>query len=187
VRERYSSGLFARANVRPGDVIVSVNSRPVYSQQTLVRYFHDYRGSGPIPVVILRDGTRQTIYVDQSTDYYVNDDPDGFELQDSETAWLGVNLNARYPNSAVVQSVQPGSPAEQAGLQPNDWIVTLNEQRIMSPRHLSQVIRDMAPGDQVSLQISRRVMGELTATLTDHPDYNNESGDRPERPASYEE
>ena len=147
----------------------------------------DYRGNGPLPIVILRGGVRQTIYVDQTDDYSVNDSPEELAWVDEHSAWLGVNLNARYQTSAVVQEVQPGSPAEKAGVQPNDWIVSINGQRIMSPRHLSQVVRDMEPGVEISLQVSRRVLGELQATLTDRPGYNDENRDRAERPTSYEE
>jgi hypothetical protein len=187
IRELYSSGFLARANVRVGDVIVSVNNQPIYSTQNLIRYVHNYRGNGPIPIVILRGGVRQTIYVDQPEGYYVDDTPEELAWVDEHSAWLGVNLNARYATSAVVQEVQPGSPAEKAGVQPNDWIVSINGQRIMSPHHLSQVVRDMEPGVEISLQVSRRVLGELQATLSDRPSYNDDRQDRPERPTSYEE
>lgn len=60
----------------------------------------------------------------------------------------------------------------------------------MSPSHLSQVIRDMEPGAEVNLEVSRRVTGELQARLTDRPDYGDVGRGaprRPERPVNYEE
>lgn len=188
VQQLHSNGLLSSANLRQGDVIVSVNNQPVHSQQSLWRQIRAYNGGGPIPLLVMRNGTRQTIYV-QDNDA-TDDIPREYAWDDQESAWLGVYLNARYQNSAVVQAVQQGSAADKAGLRPNDWIVSVNGQRIVSPAHLSQVVHNMEPGAQINLEVSRRVMGQLQAKLTDHPAFNNVSRDtprRPERSVNYQE
>jgi putative serine protease PepD len=66
-------------------------------------------------------------------------------------------------SGALVLSVQPGSPAEQAALQVNDVIVALNGVAIQSPANLTAALHPLKAGDHVTLGIyrgsSRRTVG----------------------------
>jgi hypothetical protein len=56
----------------------------------------------------------------------------------------------------VVDSVEPKSPAEAAGLQQHDVIEKLNDQLLVNGEQLSALIRGMAEGDPVTLSIVRQ-------------------------------
>jgi len=82
------------------------------------------------------------------------------ELTADERAELGVDGGVK------VESVDQGSAAAAAGLEPGDVVVELGGQPVTSMGELLSALRSHAPGDQVSVVVLRngeRV--ELTATL----------------------
>ena len=67
--------------------------------------------------------------------------------------------------SIVVQSVNPGSPAERAGLQAGDSLLRIAEQEVASNQDLQRILAAHRPGDTVSFIVSRRG-DELELELT---------------------
>jgi membrane-associated protease RseP (regulator of RpoE activity) len=55
----------------------------------------------------------------------------------------------------VVDYVEPGSPAQAAGLQPYDVAVRLNDQILVNPPQLAVLVRTFEPGDVVTLTVIR--------------------------------
>jgi S1-C subfamily serine protease len=73
-------------------------------------------------------------------------------------------------SGALVLSVQPGSPAQQAALQVNDVIVSLNGTTIQSPTDLTAAIHPLKTGDRVTVGIYRGSGRQnLSVTLGSHP------------------
>ncbi len=67
-------------------------------------------------------------------------------------AFLGVTTATLQRNSgAVVLEVAPGSPADQAGLRPDDVIVRIGSERVGSSDDLVAAVRGQDPGDQVEI------------------------------------
>jgi putative serine protease PepD len=64
---------------------------------------------------------------------------------------------------AVVVSVTPGGAADQAGLKANDIVTAVGSQVIENSSQLTAAIRARAPGDKVTLTVTR---GKKTLTLT---------------------
>ena len=83
-------------------------------------------------------------------------------------AYLGVTFRDE-DRDAIVQSVHAGSPAEQAGLRPDDVIETLQGLRISSPQDVLDIIAKMRSGDTLELGISRRMHVSAQAALTSRP------------------
>ena len=72
------------------------------------------------------------------------------------------------PEGALVASVDPGSPADKAGLRPGDVIIKANGQPIVSSGDLPAIIGSAAPGDRAELELVRQGAREtVTATLAD--------------------
>jgi putative serine protease PepD len=81
--------------------------------------------------------------------------------------FLGVDLANRRDGGtgAVIVGISPGTPAEQAGLQPDDLVVSVDGTTIGSAAGLAAAIRDAQPGDQLTLEVIRS--GEtLTVPVT---------------------
>ena len=67
---------------------------------------------------------------------------------------------------AYVQSVVPGSGAEEAGLQTGDVVVAVNGQSTPTSASVGEAIRNLAPGDEITVSILRDGEAmELRATL----------------------
>ncbi len=75
-------------------------------------------------------------------------------------------------NGALVQSVEPGSPAAQSGLQPGDVIRKLDGQTMKSNADVVKTIGDKKVGDVVKIEILRNnaVKKTLTLKVGDRPD-----------------
>jgi putative serine protease PepD len=75
-----------------------------------------------------------------------------------EHAWLGVELagsNSNGTAGAQVATVEPGGPADDAGIQPGDVITRVDGQPIAGESDLSTAINGKAPGDNMSLTVQR--------------------------------
>lgn len=68
--------------------------------------------------------------------------------------FLGVRLNSTADGVSIVD-VLPESPAAQAELQIDDLITGVNGTDVSSARDVVELIRELAPGDLVSLDITR--------------------------------
>ncbi len=77
-------------------------------------------------------------------------------------AYLGVEAD---PASRPVRvlAVAPDSPAERAGVRPDDLILKIDQHRIAAFEDLGWVMRNRRPGSEVTLQVQR---GDETRLLT---------------------
>jgi S1-C subfamily serine protease len=91
--------------------------------------------------------------------------------QDVEFGYLGIEGGDAAGGSgsepgALIANVQPGSPAEEAGLQDGDLVTKVDGQPVSSFGDLGVVIRRHAPGDELALTVSRDgEEQEITVTL----------------------
>lgn len=79
----------------------------------------------------------------------------GLAVQDVNQA-LADSFRLAKPEGALVASVEKGSPADRAGLQPGDVILKLDGQPIITSGDLPARIGLAAPGDKVAMEIWRR-------------------------------
>jgi putative serine protease PepD len=87
----------------------------------------------------------------------------------AEHAYLGVSVEA-VNGAARIAEVRSGTPAEAAGLQAGDTVVSVDVQRITSGDELTSVISAKKPGDKVTITYSRN--GEthsVDVTLASRP------------------
>jgi putative serine protease PepD len=71
-------------------------------------------------------------------------------------AFVGVDLNANSTSGgAQISSVQPGSPADSSGLQPNDVVTAINGKSIASTEQFIETVDTFAPGQSIKVTINR--------------------------------
>jgi membrane-associated protease RseP (regulator of RpoE activity) len=83
-------------------------------------------------------------------------------------AFLGVTFGDNE-RAAIVRTVAAGSPAEQAGLQPNDLIETLQGKPIRTNDDVIDIVSKMRPGDVLDIGFSRRMTIRTQAPLASAP------------------
>jgi serine protease Do len=160
----------ARAGFKPGDVIVSFDGRTVESPRVLPAMVANTAVGRSVPVVVMRDGKRQTVNVTVGT---LTDSPEaratpadkgpaesrateklGLALQEL-TPELAKQLGVQSDKGVVVTEVKPDSPAAQAGLVPGDVIREVNR---MAVEDIQDVERGLAKGSdpaRVLLRVER--------------------------------
>jgi serine protease Do len=89
----------------------------------------------------------------------------GVSVQELNQA-LAESFGLKRAEGALVSTVQAGSAAEHAGLQPGDVIVKFDGKPIGAAGELSAAVGQASPGDKVTLEILRKgEKRELSATL----------------------
>jgi serine protease Do len=73
-----------------------------------------------------------------------------------ESAALGVIVVSCPGNAVCVKDVISGSPADDAGLQEGDYILSVNDEQTASPEQLRQVVEQMQSKDKVTLRVWRQ-------------------------------
>jgi hypothetical protein len=91
----------------------------------------------------------------------------GGEVKTEKAAWLGVSTSRVPPAlrqhlklknkgvGLVVESVEPESPADQAGLEQFDILEKLDDQWIVNSEQFSVIVRMHKPGEEVTLSLIR--------------------------------
>jgi S1-C subfamily serine protease len=68
---------------------------------------------------------------------------------------LAERLGIEQLEGALVRGVVIGSPAEKAGLEPGDFVIAWNGEKLADAQQLSQNIADSAPGTQATMTVIR--------------------------------
>ncbi len=123
------------AGIRTGDVITSVNGQPVKSNSELRNSIGLLRVGDKVEIGLLRDGKplRVTAVIADTTPELT-----GGPASIHKSLEGSVLADAPDAGGALVRSVEPGSPAAQAGLRAEDVIVGANRGRVSSVRDLHE-------------------------------------------------
>jgi len=65
---------------------------------------------------------------------------------------FGVDADAE---GAFVLEVRPGTPAEDAGLEPGDLIVSIDDEAVSGSEEVRDAVRSHEPGDEVEIEVER--------------------------------
>jgi serine protease Do len=159
-----------KAGIQVGDVIVRYNGQPVADDISLRDMVARTRPGEGVDVVVKRDGHEQTLHpvIGSAPEQKVaaNEAP---ATKEAAKGKLGVQVaNASDPkvreelslkgseqSGAVIVSVVPGSPASDAGLQPGDVVVRLNNRPIADADQLSETAHGLKDGASVPAVVRR--------------------------------
>lgn len=85
------------------------------------------------------------------------------------------------PMGSYVDSVEPGSCAEKAGLQPKDIIIALGDQEVVGNTSLTRALRKYKAGDTATLTVYRSGKEvQLTITFDEKPAATNSEAETPD-------
>ena len=97
---------------------------------------------------------------------------------DGRRAMIGINMDDPKGDAdgVLIEGVTPGGPAEQAGLRAGDVIVSMNgtalakDEEGSAQRKVMDIMRDVDPGDEVSLEYERDGKKSSVTVVTDEMD-----------------
>ncbi|MEJ2648567.1 MAG: PDZ domain-containing protein [Sedimentisphaerales bacterium] len=94
----------------------------------------------------------------------------GVEIEDVNDQ-KAKELNLPNTKGALIVKVTPGSPAEKAGLEPNDFIFSVNGDEVSDNMDLLKAITSMEPGQKVTIEFYRKGKKDsVTAQIGTLPD-----------------
>ena len=157
VNQIVPAGPSARAGLRPGDIVTSIDGRPIGEGRDLLRTVLRERVGARLRLGLLREGRAMDLEV--VTDARPEDRPaqaptrpNGPHLR-QQGLELGLQLQSLTPmirqqahytgtGSVVVVGVEEGSAADRAGLQPGDVVMEVDRQPVTRAEQLGAAMRD---------------------------------------------
>ena len=155
----------SKAGVQAGDVITSVNGKAVKNPRDLAVDIAAVQPGDEAKLQVLHDGQNKTVSV--KVGQLPGEQMAKNESPQQSREKLGLALAPLSPdmrnqldvpdgtNGVVIREVQPGSPAEQAGLQSGDVIVGVGGKSVDSPSAAATAIRTAVKDHAVALRIIR--------------------------------
>jgi serine protease Do len=147
-----------RAGVKPGDVIVRYDGKPVDSPRALPGLVANTEIGKAVELSVLRDGGVRAlkVTVGNMTDARQASATGGRATASRVAERLGVELQ-QADKGVVVTDVKPESPAEQAGIAEGDIIREVNRTRVERMEDLEKAMSsDGTPDKQILLRVERQ-------------------------------
>lgn len=155
----------ADAGLQPGDVVTSVNGKTIKNPRDLAVDVAAVAPGDEAKLQVMRDGDMRTVTV--KVGQLPTEAVASNEQAHHEQARVGVALAPLSPqlrdqldvpsgtSGAVVRQVEPGSPAEQAGIQAGDVIVSVSGKKVTSPSEAASAMRGASKDHALALRIIR--------------------------------
>ncbi|HEY2028395.1 MAG TPA: Do family serine endopeptidase [Myxococcales bacterium] len=158
-----------KAGLKPGDVVVGLNGKPVTDNNQLTRDVGVVPPGNTVHLDIVRDGRQRTIDVKlaprpDETEAVASNTHDGNGDSEKGDA-LGLTVKDLNPQlarraqvdpstkGAVITDVASDSPASEAGLEPGDVVLEVNRQPIGSVADYRKLSRSLRKGDTALLRV----------------------------------
>lgn len=153
-----------KAGVRRGDVIVKVDGKPVNTSRDVQRYVLARRVGDAIALDVWRDGKLMSLQA-KTAELPGEDGAAAAAMGDDGQAGkakLGLGLQTLSPQmaerfglkaqqGAIINSVRPGSPAAEAGLQRGDVIIEVDRHPVRSAEEVVRALGSERAGGHVLL------------------------------------
>ncbi|MFZ1640966.1 MAG: DegQ family serine endoprotease [Candidatus Contendobacter sp.] len=157
-----ADGPAAKAGLKTGDIIVAYAGKPVNDSADLPPLVGSTKPGANKTITVIRDGREREIAVTlgqlpdkNRNELALNSAPDdGSPRLNVVVADLPTDPRGRGEGGVQVQQVGPGVAAE-AGVQPGDILLSLNNRPIKDAAHLRQLVKELPPGKRVPLLVKR--------------------------------
>jgi serine protease Do len=152
----------AESGVKPGDVILEFNGKPAPKSHDFPTVIADTPPGQRVTLRLFHDKKEQLVNVKIAE---LPDENDG-QKTESRDAEIGVRVQRITPEAArrlglgsnkgvLVMEVQPGSPADQVGLEPADVIREVNQRPVNNISDFDRALRQGRRGDRILLLVQR--------------------------------
>jgi len=163
ISQVYEGSPAEKAGLKVGDIIVQIDGKKIKDSQDVVREVLKRQVDQKIQFEVIRDGKRVEVSV---TTTQMPSTPAERKPAEPGKEWFGLRVTTVTPEIAkqlglekaegvVIEGVETGSAAQDAGLRKGDVILELNRQRIKDENDYRNAMDKMKPGQGVLLLISR--------------------------------
>lgn len=147
-------GPAADSELRPADVIVAIDGKPVSTAQDLKNAIRNKTIGNPVALDVIRNGKAVKLAVKPGPWMDNSDNAETFSSvpKDGEAASLGLTVQTLTPALAeqfgvamtrgvVVTSIEQGGVADRRGIKPGDVITEINHQPVATPREFRAAVQ----------------------------------------------
>jgi len=175
VTEVFPGDPAAKAGIRPEDIIIEINAKPITTSRELTRVIADAGVGDTVRIKVLRNSTEKTF------DVKVAKREDSKlalkSLKQSQENELGIRVSEITPEIAnrfnisesegiIIIGIEPGSKGQEAGAQPGDIIREVNHTFIKTVDQYTEIIENIPEGNPVNMFIRRMNIGFLVIKMT---------------------
>lgn len=164
-----------KGGIRANDIIIAVDDNKVTSVRELSGLIANTRVGKRTAITYLRDGIKSTVYVElakREDDKLLAKEQDrsnddiGVQLMDLTTENAGQFGFEADEKGVLIVGVEPGSKADDAGLQKGDLIKEINHSKVNSLKDYYKYLNAVKSGDMAKMLIRRPRVGFVVAELT---------------------
>ena len=150
-----------KAGLKEGDIIIEYNGKKISELRELPRMVAATPPGTTVTIKVLRNGKPKTLKVKIGT---MPEEEATLGELGNEQLKLGLKVAPLPPEvtqqtgiqgGVYVTQVEPGSPADEAGIQPGDIILRVNRKRIRSLADFRRAMARIKPGEVVAFLIRR--------------------------------
>ena len=162
-----------KGGMKPGDVVIAFNQKNIDGPRDLSSWVAQTPVGQEAKVAVLREGSEKqlTLKVDKfgteeaKVEKSASSDQGkwGLGLEDLNPQMKGL-FRPKNSQGVLVANVQPGSPADLAGVRPGDILLSVNRQPVNSTKQAVEVISKAKDSDSLLLLL-RREEGTFFAAL----------------------
>ncbi|WP_136255427.1 DegQ family serine endoprotease [Onishia niordana] len=157
-------GPAARDGLEAGDVILGVNGQDVDRSSSLPRLIGRVSPGEEVELDVMRDGRQREVTVTVGDWPDAEDGKQASSMTDGSQARLGLTVSSLdeqvlerlgIDGGVAVDSVEPGSVAQEAGIRSGDVLVSVDHQAVSSPKQLMSVIESLGADRAVPVRLYR--------------------------------
>jgi len=178
-----AGGPASKAGMLASDIIIGINGQTVKEGDQLVQMISAAQPGSSVDLKVLREGKTVTVPVkigdraeiiaDSASGKGPSESADGDSDAASTHARLGVNIQnltdsdreqmGLKSGGVVIAGVEPGSFAEDIGLQKGDVLVEINRHRVATSADVKSAMQSAKPGEAMAFKMMRNTGGNWTS------------------------
>ncbi|MCG6536975.1 MAG: PDZ domain-containing protein, partial [Syntrophales bacterium LBB04] len=148
-----------QAGMKSGDVVTVVNGKPIKNSHELLLRVAEFRVGETVTIKALRDSQEKTFQVKiaerkEKAEFAAGGNYFGMDVQEI-TPEIAKHLGVAQKSGVIVVGVKEGSPAEEAGILPQDIILQINKVKISSLKDYQREIGKAGNREGALLLIKR--------------------------------